>query len=176
MSEYIHIGKFVATHGLKGELVLKHVLGKRTDFKTAEAIFIEEFTNAWLPYFHEKSIEKNISETIIKLQGIDAKESAAKLLQKKVWLCANDFNKLVSKTAPVNLIGFVVFDQAEKLGTVEMVIEQPLQVLLQLTMNDREVLIPLHKETLTKIDRRKKEVHVNLPAGLLDIYLEKPGR
>ena len=151
---------------------MKHVLGKKSDFKNVEAIFIEELKNAYLPFFHQNSIAKNISETIIKLEGIDTKESAAKLLQKKVWLQKNDFEKLVSKTAPVNLIGFTVFDDKSKLGSVEAVIEQPLQVLLQITIDDREVLIPLHSETLKKIDRRRREVHVRLPEGLLDVYLQ----
>lgn len=173
MSDYIHIGKLAATHGLNGELILKHVLGKKSDFKNVKALFIEEFKEAYLPYFSQKSIIKNISETIIKLEGLDSKESAAKLLQKKVWLLKSDFEKMVSKTAPVNLVGFVVFNNKEKLGMVESVIEQPLQVLLQLTINEREVLIPIHAETLKKIDRQKKEVYVRLPDGLLEIYLEK---
>jgi len=171
LSEYIHIGKLAATHGLKGELVLKHALGKMTDFKYADALFIEKIKDEYLPYFHQTSIIKSDTETIVKLEGVDTKEVAAKLLQKKVWLTKNDFEKLVSKTAPVNLIGFTVFDKGKKLAAVESVIEQPLQILLQLTLQNKEVLIPLNEETLKKIDRKKKEVHVSLPDGLLEIYL-----
>ena len=171
MNEYIHIGKLAATHGLKGEIVLKHVLGKKTDFKNAEAIFIEKIKDEYLPYFHEQSIVKNDAETIVKFEGVETKESAAKLLQKKVWLTKTDFEKLVHKTAPVNLIEFMVFNKQQRLAAVESVIEQPLQILLQLTLKNKEVLIPLNHETLKKIDRKKKEVHVELPDGLLDIYL-----
>ena len=171
MSEYIHIGKLVAAHGLKGELVLKHALGKRTDFKNAEAIFVEKLKDQYLPYFHQNSIVKNDTETIVKLESVDTKEAAAILVQKKVWLTKNDFEKFVSKNAPVNLLGFMVFNNKEKLAAVESVIEQPLQILLQITMNSKEVLIPVNEETLKKIDRRKKEVHVVLPDGLLEMYL-----
>ncbi len=170
MSNYIHVGKIAATHGLKGEVVLKHVLGKNTDFKSAEAVFIE-IQNQQLPFFHEKSIAKNKDETIVKLEGVDTKEAALKLLQKKVWLTANDFEKLVSKKAPVNLIGFIVTENNKKLGEVKAVIEQPHQILLEVHIDNKEVLIPLHDETLKKIDRKKKEVQVILPEGLLDIYL-----
>ena len=171
MSAYIHIGKLAATHGLKGELVLKHSLGKRTDFKNAEAIFIEKIKEEYLPYFHENSLIKNNDETIVKLEGIDTKEAAAKFLQKKVWLTKNDFEKLVSKTAPVNLIDFLVVNNNAKLGIVESVIEQPQQVVLQITIQNKEVLVPVNESTLKKIDRKKKEVHVNLPNGLLEVYL-----
>jgi len=173
LNEYIHIGKLAATHGFKGEMVLKHVLGKKSDFKNVEAIFIEEPREAYLPFFHEKSIAKNISETIIKLEGIDSKEAAVKFLQKKVWLQKNEFEKLVSKTAPVNLIGFTVVENGKILGFVDAVIEQRLQLLLQVKIDNAEVLNTMHDETLKKIDRKKKEVHVTLPEGLLDIYLQR---
>jgi 16S rRNA processing protein RimM len=163
----------VATHGVQGELILKHVLGKNSDFKNVEALFIEERKDACLPYFHQKSIVRNSAETIIKLEGVDTKDAEAKLLQKKVWLRKKDFEKLVNKTAPVNLLGFIVLNDGENLGRVEAVIEQPLQVLLQVKVRGKEVLIPLHEETLKKINRRKKEVYVSLPDGLLEIYLEK---
>jgi 16S rRNA processing protein RimM len=171
LSAHIHIGKLAATHGLNGEFILKHSLGKKTVFKTTEAIFIEVNKNELLPYFPETSAAKNDADTIIKIEGIDTKEAAAKLLQKKVWLTKKDFEALVSKTAPVNLIDFFVVNEGENLGTVEAVIEQPQQVLLQLTINSKEVLIPVNESTLQKIDRKKKEVHVSLPEGLLEIYL-----
>ncbi|MFT4154126.1 ribosome maturation factor RimM [Parafilimonas sp.] len=172
MSEHIHIGKLAATHGVQGELVLKHVLGKKTNFKNASVIFIEKIRGEHLPYFHERSIIKNDAETIIKLEGINTREAARLLLQKKVWLAKADFDGLVSKSAPVNLIGFSVFNNDESLGLVESVIEQPQQVLLQLTMQGKEALIPINESTLLKIDRKKKEVYVSLPDGLLEIYLE----
>lgn len=171
MNEYIHIGKIAATHGLTGELVVKHALGKKTDFKTAEAVFIEKMKDEYLPYFHEKSTARSNAETIVKLEGIDSKEAASVLLQKKVWLTKKDFEQLVSKSAPVNLIGFIVVNDGERLAPVESVIEQPLQVLLQISLENKEVLIPLNEGTLRKIDRKKKEIHVGLPEGLLEIYL-----
>jgi 16S rRNA processing protein RimM len=171
LSEYIHIGKLAATHALGGELVLKHALGKRTDFKSTEAIFVEMNRGEYIPFFHEKSSIKNDSETIVKLESIDTKEAAAKLIQKKVWLIKNDFEKLVSKAAPVNLIDFIILNGGERLGVVESVIEQPQQILLQTSINSMEVLVPLNGSTLKKIDRKKREVHVSLPDGLLEIYL-----
>jgi 16S rRNA processing protein RimM len=35
----------------------------------------------------------------------------------------------------------------------------------------KEALIPLHEETILKVDNKKKQVVVELPEGLLDIYL-----
>jgi 16S rRNA processing protein RimM len=78
MDEHIHIGKLVATVGLQGELLLKHVLGKKTIFRQGEVLFIEIERNIQIPYFLEQSTSKNNTETILKLESLNTKEHAAK--------------------------------------------------------------------------------------------------
>ena len=170
MNEYINIGKLVATFGVKGELILKHALGKRTTLKGVEAIFIEQQKSSYLPYFVQSSKAKDTEEMYVQVEGVESKESAHRLLQKNVWLLDDDFRKIAGKTAPISLLGYVLITEGENLGPIEEVIEQPHQVLLRISLNGNEALIPLHEETLQKIDRKKKEVHVVLPDGLLDIY------
>ncbi|HEV8504674.1 MAG TPA: hypothetical protein VGQ53_04710 [Chitinophagaceae bacterium] len=53
--EYFKIGKFVAAHGVKGELLLKHELGKKTSLKGLQTIFIEEKKESFIPWFVEKT-------------------------------------------------------------------------------------------------------------------------
>jgi 16S rRNA processing protein RimM len=50
------------------------------------------------------------------------------------------------------------------------VIEQPHQVLCRIDLGGKEALIPMHEQTLRRVDQRKREVHVELPDGLLDVY------
>ena len=171
MSEYINIGKFVAAFGLTGELILKHALGKKIVFKAAEAIFIEDRKASYLPYFVQSSKAKTIEETAVQLEGFDTREKAQTLVKKGVWVSQEDFRKLVAKNSPIGLIGYKLVDDGKDIGAIEEVIEQPHQVLLQLMIGDKEVLVPLHEETLININHKKKEVHVVLPDGLLDVYL-----
>ncbi len=170
MNDYINIGRIVASFGLKGEVILKHALGKKTILKDIEAIFIEENKGSYLPYFVVASKARNQEETYVQLETINTKESANRLATKNVWLLDADFRKLAGKTAPISLLGFEVITEDEKLGPIEEVIEQPHQVLLRISLNGKEALIPLHAETLDKIDHKKKAVYVTLPDGLLDIY------
>ncbi len=171
MKDYINIGKIVAAFGLGGEVILKHALGKKTILEGIEAIFVEEHKGSYLPYFVESSKSKDTEETYVKLEGINTRESAARLTTRNVWLLDDDFRKLAGKSAPISLLGFeVITDEDEHLGPIEEVIEQPHQVLLRISLDGKEALIPLHAETLDKIDHKKKEVHVILPDGLLDIY------
>jgi 16S rRNA processing protein RimM len=170
MSEYIHIGKLVASFGLKGELILKHELGKKSPFKGIEVFFIEEQKANYLPYFVESAKAANHEETYIKFEGINTKESAARLVSRNAWVTDTDFRSLVGKSAPIALLGYLLINEGEELAPIEEVINQPHQILLRITYKEKEVLIPLHEESLDTIDHAKKQVHVILPDGLLEIY------
>ena len=171
MTEYFKIGKFVGTFGLKGELVLKHNLGKKTSLKGLKAVFIEERKESFIPWFIESTKIKNEEEIYIKLEGINIREQANKLTQKEVWLPEEEFKKFSAKSSPINLLGYDIVEGEQVLGKILEVIEQPHQILCRIEFNKKEALIPLHEETIQKIDRRKQQVIVSLPPGLLEIYL-----
>ena len=71
----------------------------------------------------------------------------------------------------MGLLGYSIINNNESLGEILELIEQPHQLLCRLEIKGKEVLIPLHEESLKKVNHRKKEVLVELPDGLLDIYL-----
>ncbi|MCC7379731.1 MAG: 16S rRNA processing protein RimM [Chitinophagaceae bacterium] len=170
MNQYFKIGKLAASTGLKGELVLQHSLGKKTTFKGVEAIFLEDKKNIFIPYFIQSAKTRNEKETIIKLEGIDIVEAARKLTPKEVWITEDDFKKLAAKSSPIALLGFDIISDGENLGQIQEVIEQPHQVLCSILINGKEALIPVHEESLEKVDAKNRKVYVVLPEGLLDIY------
>jgi 16S rRNA processing protein RimM len=168
--QYYKAGKFVAVYGLKGELLLKHELGKKSSLKNVKAVFIEDKKDSFLPWFVESAKIKTDNETYIKLEGIDTREAAAKISQKEIWLTEEDFKRLSAKSTPANLLGYTIINNKERLNEILEVIEQPHQLLCRIELNSKEVLIPINESFLKKIDHKKKEVVVELPQGLLDIY------
>ena len=170
MPQYFKIGKLAASHGLKGDLVLQHSLGKKTTLKGLEAIFLEEGKDSFLPYFIESTKIRSEDETIIKLEGIDIVEQARKLTPREVWLAEDDFKKFAAKSSPIALLGFTMIQGDEELGEILEVIEQPHQVLCTINLNGKEALIPIHEDSLEKVDQKNRKVYVVLPDGLLDIY------
>src|SRR5690349_5527827 len=172
MKNYFNIGKLVATFGVKGELILKHSLGKKTSLPGLETIFIEEKKDELLPWFIEATRIKSETEIYIKLEGLNAKEPAQRLVQRPIWLTADDFHKFAARSAPISLLGYHVLHQGEDLGEILEVIEQPHQLLCRIELNGKEVLLPVHTETLQKVDKNKKQVILDLPEGLLDIFLK----
>ena len=171
MTEYFKIGKFVTTFGLKGELVLKHNLGKKTSLKGLKAVFVEERKESFIPWFIENTKIKNEEEIYIKLEGLNTREQANKLTQKEIWLPEEEFKKFSAKSSPINLLGYNIVEGEKVLGKILEVIEQPHQILCRIDFNKKEALIPLHEETIQKIDRKNQQVIVSLPPGLLEIYL-----
>jgi 16S rRNA processing protein RimM len=170
MNQYFKIGKFAATFGVEGQLILQHSLGKKTSLKGLETIFIEEKKGSFLPYFITFTKVKNDKETFICLEGIQSKEAAHFLVKKEVWLSENDFKKFAAAAAPISFLGFIVVNNKEELGEVIEVIEQPHQVLCTIIIDGKEALIPIHENSLEKIDKKNRKLFVNLPDGLLDIY------
>src|SRR6478609_7153106 len=123
--EYFKIGKFVTTFGLKGELVLKHNLGKKSSLKGIKAVFIEEKKESFIPWFVESTRIRNDDETYFKIEGMDFREQANKLTQKEVWVTEEDFKKYSAKSSPINLLGFEIVEEGKPLGKILEVIEQP---------------------------------------------------
>jgi 16S rRNA processing protein RimM len=168
---YLKLGKLVTVHGLQGELLLKHELGKRSTLKGLEALFIEEKKSSFIPWFIQTTKIKNETETYIKFEGIDTREAAMKIAHKEVWIPEASFKQLSAKSAPANLVGYNIINEQKDLGPILELIEQPHQLLCRLEIEKKEVLIPLNESTLQKINHQKKQVEVELPEGLLSIYL-----
>jgi 16S rRNA processing protein RimM len=168
MNQYFKIGKLAATFGVQGQLVLEHSLGKKTSLKGLEIIFIEEKKDTFLPYFITATKIKNDKEIYISLEGIQTKEGAH--FKKEVWLSEIDFKKFAAGAAPISLLGFMIINNEVELGEVLEVIEQPHQVLCSILIDGKEALIPIHEDSLEKIDKKSRKLYVNLPDGLLEIY------
>lgn len=172
MSQYFKIGKFAASYGLAGELVLKHSLGNLSTLKGAGALFIEEGADKFMPYFIEHATTKSDSKIYVKLEGIDTKERARLLTPKEVWMTQEDFGKFAASTAPISMLGYDLIDGQTNLGEIIEVIEQSHQILCAILYKGKEALIPVHEYNLLKMDPKNKKVYVEVPDGLLNIYGE----
>ncbi|MGN6195575.1 MAG: ribosome maturation factor RimM [Ginsengibacter sp.] len=170
MDQYFKIGKLAATFGVEGQLILQHSLGKKNSLKNLATIFIEEKKDSFLPYFITSIKIKNDKEILISLDEISSKEAAHFLLKKEVWLNEEDFKKFVATTAPISFLGYTIVNNQEEIGEVIEVIEQPHQLLCTILINNKEALIPIHEDSLKKVDKKNNKLFVELPDGLLEIY------
>jgi 16S rRNA processing protein RimM len=172
MTDYVHIGKIVAPHGVSGQIILEHALGKPIHFKGIDALFVEKNEGSFIPYFIQSATAKTDTITHLQMEGIQSREATSVLMSKKVWLPQDAFQKLVDKSSPLALLGYQVQQDGQDLGIIQEVIEQPHQLMVTILYKGQEAYIPLHEESLLGVDHAKKVVLVNLPDGLLDLYTE----
>jgi 16S rRNA processing protein RimM len=57
------------------------------------------------------------------------------------------------------------------LAFFEKIIDLPQQTIGQIKNGDKEILVPMIPEFIERIDREKKILFLNLPDGLVDLYL-----
>ncbi|MFN5146883.1 MAG: ribosome maturation factor RimM [Bacteroidota bacterium] len=171
MAAYLKLGKILSAHGLTGELLLEHTLGKASSLKKVEVLFIEDYKKALLPYFVTSSRKKTADAVFISLEGINTRERAQRLVSRAVWIPEELYHQIASKNAPAKLQGYQIVENDKEIGLITEVIEQPQQLVCKVFIQEQEVLIPLHEDTVLSIDHAAKKVIVQLPDGLLDIYL-----
>ncbi|MHB1277758.1 MAG: ribosome maturation factor RimM [Bacteroidia bacterium] len=69
-------------------------------------------------------------------------------------------------------MGYEAFDQGKSLGKVLAISDSGLQQLLHFEINGTEVLVPLQDELITDINEKKKQLFLELPEGLVDLFFE----
>ncbi|TWR29824.1 16S rRNA processing protein RimM [Mucilaginibacter pallidiroseus] len=166
------IGSVLKTKGLKGELQLY------IDFEDIEkvkfnSLFID-IVGKLVPYFVSsiKYLQKN--QAYLFLEDVDSIEKASMLAKKDIYLP----NKLKPKKKKEEFTlkdvkGFIAVDETHgELGEIMDVLEYPQQLIAQVQFNGKEVLFPLNVEIIKGIDVEGGEIYIDLPEGLLDVYLE----
>ncbi len=170
-NNYRNIGKIVSAFGLKGEMIVQHHLGSKIAVSKIKVIFLEQKKDELLPYFPEAIRKKGNDELYLKLEGTDSKEAASKFIRRDVWLKEEEVQTHTGKNNPISWVSYHIVDQGKDLGPVLEVIEQRHQILCRIEVNGKEVLIPINEQTLIKVDHKSKSLMLNLPDGLLEVYL-----
>ena len=164
------LGYVLKTHGLKGELVLVIDADNPQEYQKMESVFVE-LNKKLVPFFIDR-IQLNGPKAIVKFEEIDSIDSAKEFKGSKLFLPLNVLPDLKDGYYFHELIGFNVIDSNEGiLGLISGVFDSGSQDLIAMQYQEKEVLIPLTDQVVTKVDKVEKAIYTTLPDGLLDIYL-----
>jgi 16S rRNA processing protein RimM len=172
IEDCFRVGSILKTKGLKGEMQLYVDFDNLADIDF-EAIFIDA-AGKLIPYFIESIKYQQKNAAYLYLEDIDTIEKASLLVKKDLYLP----NKLKPKKKKSDftlkdLKGFMAVDENEgELGLISEIHEYPQQLIAAVNYKNCEVLFPLNEEIIKAIDVVKSIVTVDLPEGLLDIYLD----
>ncbi len=167
----IRIGKVVATHGLQGALIVTHVLENSNWLKKGDKLFLEINKGSHIPYFVSTCKKGKPGEYIITVDDVVTVQESKKLVTKSVYVEEETISMFASQS-PLLWVSFNIIDtQKGNIGIIEDILFTGTQWLAKLKIQNKEVLIPLIEQTIQKIDVKNRIIEMELPEGLLDVYL-----
>ena len=108
---------------------------------------------------------------VLSLKNVDL-EKCDRLIKKEVYIPTSkvpelDENQFFNR----DVIDFKIYNsKKEFIGSIEEIIEIPNNTIIQTTVEGKEVLIPFNEKTLIKINKKKKEMTIDIPDGLIELY------
>ncbi len=151
--------------------MLRQIIDDTGWLKKGDVLFIELKRESFIPYFVETTKAANDTEYIITLDEVQDTEEAKKLVGKTVYV-KEEVLETAKVDSPLMYIGFNLVDKTRGgVGTIEDVLLMGKQWIARLTVDGKEVLIPLVEDMILDVNYKNKYLRMDLPEGLLDVYL-----
>lgn len=171
-ARFFTVGYISKTKGLKGELLLKVETGQAQEYQQTESVFLE-IRGKPVPFFVLSYRPQPGKKTaVLLLEDVDSVEKARELTGVPVLLPLSE--KTESEAPPfAELAGYQTTDKnLGTLGPIREIVQYPGHSVAVLTYRGREIMFPLNADLIERIDKQNRELFVNLPEGLLEIYLD----
>ena len=166
------LGHVIKTHGLKGEVSILLDVDSPQNYKELESVFIE-INKKLVPFFVDSlKIKKNVAT--VRFEDIITIEDANSILGHNLYLPLDQLPPSQGNHFYFHeIINYRIHDEElGVLGKIASVYTHPSQDLIAMIYKDTEILIPVSEEIVKSLDRKKKVLYVDLPRGLLNIYLD----
>lgn len=169
------LGYVTKPHGLHGEVHIFLDVDFPEEYNKLESVFVA-YKNApqtLVPFFID-TLKLSGSKAIVKFEDIDTIEQAETLKEAQLFLPLEALPKLQEGQFYYHeIIGYTVHDKNEgELGVIQEIYALAGQDAIAMEYQGKEVLIPINDAIVLSADHEKQIVHVDLPDGLLAIYLE----
>jgi 16S rRNA processing protein RimM len=170
--DFFYFGKILSTFGNKGQLMVFLDVDDPAKYTKLGSVYVD-LDHERIPFFIESLELRHGKKALVRFEDINTTDDAEPFAGRKLYLPMSMLPKLTGNRFYYHEIkGFKVIDQAHgDIGTVGSVIEMPTQALFQVLHGDKEILIPITDSILQKVDRRKREIRITAPEGLIELYL-----
>ncbi len=167
------LGHISKKHGFKGTVRVKLDTDRPEAYSNLESVFVER-NGQLVPFFIDKCQQIKNGGLLIDFENVDDEQKAESLLGSGLYLPLEFLPKLEGNDFYYHEIeNFMVIDeQGNEVGRIGKVIDHTAQLLLEVHYKGNDILIPAVDEFILQVDRSKKEIHLKLPEGLLDLYDE----
>ncbi len=167
-----YLGKIAKKFSFKGEVLIYLDTDEPELYENMESVFVD-FNKNLVPFFIENSSLHKNDFLRVRFEDVDSEEEADKLIGLEVYLPLSMLPKLEgNKFYFHEVIGFEIEDK--RLGVFGKIIsinDSSAQPLFEVVNGSVEILVPMIDQFLVKIDRVNKKVIMDLPEGLVEMYL-----
>lgn len=167
-----YLGKIVKKHSFKGEVVIKLDTDEPELYRNMESVFVD-LGNNLVPFFIEKSSLSKGTMLRVKFDDVNTEDEADMIVRSGIYLPLDLLPKLEgNKFYFHEVIGFKVIDAVYgEVGVVVNINDTAAQPLFEIERDEKEIFIPLIDDFIKKVDRENKEIQVETPEGLIDLYM-----
>jgi len=170
-SDLFYLGKIIKPIGNKGELSIFLDVDQPEEYTHLESVFVE-INGKPIPFFIDSFYMKQKKTATVSFTDVDA-EFAEMIKGSAIYLPVNELPKLKGNKFYYHEIQkFNVIDKNHGLlGEVSKVLEYPGNPVLEVSCRGKFILIPINDKFIIRVDRKKKQILVEAPEGLVEIYL-----
>ena len=157
----VYIGKIVNTHGIKGELRIKDDLNdiqRKEIFKINSHLIILD-----TPYLI-KSYRRHKAYDMVSFLGLTNINEVLFLKGKKVYKETGEISLDSDNILDSELVTYKVKTDGGEEGIIKAIEKTGVNYkIIRLVINNKEILVPYHKDFIINIDNNKKELVIRLP-------------
>jgi 16S rRNA processing protein RimM len=160
-----YLGKIAKKFSFKGEVLAYLDTDEPELYENMESVFVE-CNKHLVPFFIESSSLHKNDFLRIRFEDVNTEAEAEALLGNDLYLPLNMLPKLTGNKFYYHEV--IDFDIEDKrlgvVGKIQSINDTTAQPLFEVLKDDKEILIPM-------IDHKNKKVIMDLPEGLIEMYL-----
>ena len=170
--ECFYLGKIAKKFSFKGEVLIYLDTDEPELYENMESVFVECGKNL-VPFFIENSSLHKNDFLRVRFEDVSTEEQADEIMGNAIYLPISMLPKLTgNKFYFHEVIGFEVEDKRlGVVGIIQSINDSSAQPLFEVLNGEVEILIPMIDHFLVEIDRKNKKVKMDLPEGLIEMYL-----
>lgn len=165
----ISLGRILKIQGYDGTLTVKLENEFIENIPAMESVFLE-IEGKPVPFFISSSAYEGGDILKLRLDGYGSYEKVSGFAGCGIFLTSGG-EKTGSSAGNENIAGFrVMLRDKSIIGDIEEIINNPGHDLMKIISPDnKEILIPFHRDFIVRFDEKKRTITVQLPDGLIDL-------
>ena len=167
-----YLGYIIKALGIEGGLLIALDTDDIEHYESLESVFIL-IEGKLVPFFIEDmTLRPATKEAVVHFEDVDTIAKARHLCGQEVYLPIDHLPPLEGESFYFHEIaGYQAYlDTGAHIGEISKVLDFPGNPVFSIMKAGKETLIPVADELITAIDHDAREIRLNPPPGLLDLY------